>query len=446
MVWRGDLVTQGGGFCGTRIRPVSPMDLTCYDGLTFRVKGDGSRFKINIKSQDMMERPEQTYQATFDTVPNVFVDIFIPWRQFVPVRKTMTDRSIPSLEESLLSHPETSSPLASVASVALVYSRFQFNKQPNPKYKPGPFTLELEGGMRGYLEDRVQVVLLSAGAVERNAVIHEDQEARVKDIPIVRLNPGGALNWKYKGEMALRESGLRYTVVRSTGMTRDDEDELDGPYVIEAGQGDVISGAISRPELAQVIGSALRAASAGWKTVEVRRSEAKSDRGKGMKDADWTRLWLKTVTDYDRHLEGIPPLPIPTDVPAPLSPELVQKTFAEQQVQTSVAKGRGGRVREVQDGERLSSRSLLASTDNSGSDGEADARVDGAVAAAAVKNKQEQLKKKSTDASTSNAEVRAWIANWRAAGSSTKANSASNGASTSNAEVRAWIANWRGKA
>ena len=45
-----------------------------------------------------------------------------------------------------------------------------------------------------------------------------DAEARKKDIPIVQLNPGGTLNHKYTGETAVRDSGLPYSVLRSTGM------------------------------------------------------------------------------------------------------------------------------------------------------------------------------------------------------------------------------------
>ena len=58
---------------------------------------------------------------------------------------------------------------------------------------------------------------VSSAAVERNAIIGGDAEARKKDIPIVQLNPGGILNYKYMGENAVRSSGLPYTVVRPVG-------------------------------------------------------------------------------------------------------------------------------------------------------------------------------------------------------------------------------------
>ena len=54
-------------------------------------------------------------------------------------------------------------------------------------------------------------------------------EARKKDIPIVQLNPGGTLNYKYAGETALRNSGLPYSVIRSTGKV--------SPFPADAGSG-----------------------------------------------------------------------------------------------------------------------------------------------------------------------------------------------------------------
>lgn len=40
---------QGGGFCGSRTKTLN-LDLSAYDGLQFRVKGDGQIFKFNIKT------------------------------------------------------------------------------------------------------------------------------------------------------------------------------------------------------------------------------------------------------------------------------------------------------------------------------------------------------------------------------------------------------------
>jgi len=45
-VWQGELVMTGGGFCGTRSPPGLAVDLSGFDGLSLRVKGDGQRYKV----------------------------------------------------------------------------------------------------------------------------------------------------------------------------------------------------------------------------------------------------------------------------------------------------------------------------------------------------------------------------------------------------------------
>lgn len=68
--------------------------------------------------------------------------------------------------------------------------------------------MSIEGGLAAYTAARPAVVLITSAAAERNAVIGDDVALRAADIPIVQLNPAGSLNWKYKGEVSLRESGL----------------------------------------------------------------------------------------------------------------------------------------------------------------------------------------------------------------------------------------------
>lgn len=57
--------------------------------------------------------------------------------------------------------------------------------------RPGPFQLELQDGIRAYRATKPALVLVGTAAVERNAVIGDDEAARKADIPIVQLNPGG---------------------------------------------------------------------------------------------------------------------------------------------------------------------------------------------------------------------------------------------------------------
>lgn len=44
------------------------LDLSAYDGIALQVEGDGQTYKLNLKTADQENVPEDTFQATFDTV------------------------------------------------------------------------------------------------------------------------------------------------------------------------------------------------------------------------------------------------------------------------------------------------------------------------------------------------------------------------------------------
>ena len=43
------------------------VDLSEYTGIQLRVKGDGQIYKVNLKTSDRPDNPEDTYAATFAT-------------------------------------------------------------------------------------------------------------------------------------------------------------------------------------------------------------------------------------------------------------------------------------------------------------------------------------------------------------------------------------------
>ena len=103
--------------------------------------------------------------------------------------------------------------MQSAHGVTLIRSTSQ---SPNPT--PG---LQVSGGWYGFTVPKPALILVSSAATERNALFADvekrDVEARKADIPIVQLNPGGVLNYKYDGEQAVRALGLPYTVIRPVG-------------------------------------------------------------------------------------------------------------------------------------------------------------------------------------------------------------------------------------
>lgn len=72
-----------------------------------------------------------------------------------------------------------------------------------------------------------------------------------------------------------------------------DDRSITGPALLEADQGDTISGKISRVEAAATVVAALRRPDASFKTFELRQSEAADAQGKEMSEANFTRMFLK---------------------------------------------------------------------------------------------------------------------------------------------------------
>ncbi len=78
-------------------------------------------------------------------------------------------------------------------------------------------------------------------------------------------NFGRVLDWKLKGENAVRESGLAYTIIRPGGLT----DDSGGASGILIDQGDKISGRISRNDVAAAVRHALNNISTYHTTFEI---------------------------------------------------------------------------------------------------------------------------------------------------------------------------------
>jgi uncharacterized protein YbjT (DUF2867 family) len=341
--WSGKLVLEGGGFCGARSYERGVMDLGAYDGISLRVRGSGETLKLNLKTDDLNE-PEDTYQATFD-VPESgdWADVFIPWHEFVPVKRARSVPDGPPLDPT------------SVKQFGLVYSRFSFNGFANPNHKFGDFRVEFEGGIKAFKNPKPQIVLISSAGVERNALVGNDEEKRKAEIPIVQLNPGGILNHKYDGEIAVRSCGLPYSVIRPTGMISDDDQP--GPCLLEMGQGDKFTGKITRGDVAQVVDATLSFFPAVGKTVEVRRIQADDAQGKAMSDAQVANLYLAIAGDDVRTRVGVLPFPAPVPAPAPVSQERKEEILSDPRVQAAqprVDAGKaGGRVREATEADEM---------------------------------------------------------------------------------------------
>jgi uncharacterized protein YbjT (DUF2867 family) len=121
-----------------------------------------------------------------------------------------------------------------------------------------------------------QVVLMSSAGVT-----HEDH--------VLNQMFNNILIWKSRGEDALRDSGVDYTIVRPGGLM----DSPGGETAVVFEQGDSSTGMISREDVALVCFAALQAPAARNKTFEVFGGEEQPPN-------DWTNLYSSLKSDNER--------------------------------------------------------------------------------------------------------------------------------------------------
>mmetsp|Transcript_1749 Transcript_1749/g.2355 ORF Transcript_1749/g.2355 Transcript_1749/m.2355 type:complete len:220 (-) Transcript_1749:247-906(-) len=155
--------------------------------------------------------------------------------------------------------------LENILSFQLMLSKFEYDGDLNPSFTPGPFSLVLES-ITAYKDETAlpKIVLVGSAGVtrpRRPGIVLEEEP------PAVRMNDmlGGILDWKLKGEDAIRESGVPFTVIRPCALT---EEPRGAP--LEVGQGDSIKGKISRDTVAEIAVAAFLNSDAKNTTFEVK--------------------------------------------------------------------------------------------------------------------------------------------------------------------------------
>ncbi len=75
---------DGGGFASIRSAP-APLDLGGAEGLALRVRGDGRRYKVNLRTDHAPD--DVAWQAAFETATGGWEVILLPLHLFQPVRR-----------------------------------------------------------------------------------------------------------------------------------------------------------------------------------------------------------------------------------------------------------------------------------------------------------------------------------------------------------------------
>lgn len=81
-VFEGDLsLERGGGFASVRTE-LPRANLSAYDGLEMRIRGDGRRYRARLRAAP--ESASVTYHASFETEPGVWDTVRLPFESFIP--------------------------------------------------------------------------------------------------------------------------------------------------------------------------------------------------------------------------------------------------------------------------------------------------------------------------------------------------------------------------
>ncbi|KAL7089182.1 hypothetical protein ACP275_13G173000 [Erythranthe tilingii] len=244
--------TNNGGFTSVRTKNFSiPEDLSAYDGLELRVKGDGLRYKLIIRTS--RDWDTVGYTVGFDTVKDQWQSVRLPFSSLRPIFRAKTVADAPPFNPS------------EIISLQLMFSKFEYDGKLNPTFLEGPFQLPVSA-IRAYLKEPVTPRFVHVGSA---GVTRPDRPGLdlSKQPPAVRLNKelDFILTYKLKGEDLIRESGIPYTIVRPCALT---EEPAGADLIFE--QGDNITGKISRDEVARMCIAALESPYACDKTFEVK--------------------------------------------------------------------------------------------------------------------------------------------------------------------------------
>ncbi|XP_042398454.1 protein HIGH CHLOROPHYLL FLUORESCENCE PHENOTYPE 173, chloroplastic-like [Zingiber officinale] len=243
---------NNGGFTSIRTKNLSmPEDLSAYDGIEMRVKGDGHRYKLILRTSSDWDTVG--YTASFDTIRDQWQTIKLPFSSFRPVFRARTVVDAAPFDSS------------NIIAVQLMYSKFEYDGKLNPTFEEGSFQLPFSS-IRAYINEPItpRFVHVSSAGVTRPDRPGLDLS---KQPPAVRLNKelDFILTYKLKGEDLIRESGIPYTIVRPCALT---EEPAGADLIFD--QGDNITGKISREEIARICIAALGSQYACGKTFEVK--------------------------------------------------------------------------------------------------------------------------------------------------------------------------------
>jgi Complex I intermediate-associated protein 30 (CIA30) len=132
-IFTGNISTENsGGFASIRTRNFEPaLDLSNYQGISLRIRGDGKRYKLFLRPGEQWDGLGYAY--SFDTNGSMgnITNLRIPFSNLVPVMRAKTVPDAPPIDPSKIS------------ALQIMLSKFEYDGNLNPNFRAGDFALEL---------------------------------------------------------------------------------------------------------------------------------------------------------------------------------------------------------------------------------------------------------------------------------------------------------------
>ncbi|MBE9118431.1 CIA30 family protein, partial [Lusitaniella coriacea LEGE 07157] len=145
---------NSGGFASVRHRNFDPpLDLSEYDGIQLRVKGDGLRYKFILRCEGKWDGVSYCY--SFDTAANAWLDVFVPFADLIPTFRAKTVGDAGKFDASR------------TYAMQLMLSKFEYDGALNPQFSPGSFSLFVESIKAYGGNPKPQFLFVSSAGVAR---------------------------------------------------------------------------------------------------------------------------------------------------------------------------------------------------------------------------------------------------------------------------------------
>ncbi|XP_008225254.1 PREDICTED: uncharacterized protein LOC103324919 [Prunus mume] len=128
---------NNGGFTSIRTKNLSTAeDLSAYDGLELRLKGDSRRYKLIVRTS--RDWDTVGYTAGFDTVGDQWQTVRVPFSSLKPIFRARTVSDAPPFDPS------------NIVSLQLMFSKFEYDGKLNPTFVEGAFKVRTRRFCRSY--------------------------------------------------------------------------------------------------------------------------------------------------------------------------------------------------------------------------------------------------------------------------------------------------------